>query len=251
MPNDYRGRFYDEYVASHYEPQGLIDPTTYLKAVSFFERNYGSVLPITKSAPVLEVGCGAGQFIYFLKKKGYSNLVGVDSSAPMIELGRKATQIETLWQGDVESYFAAHADQQFNCIIANDLAEHLTKPELIAFLDHCYTRLFPGPGNHIILRIPNAASWFGARERFVDFTHELAFTPESISQVLRVVGFAGIQVRPVIGSYLGGRKAKVRSVLNQLFIQPFTKLVFATMYGFGRSPLVLTPSMIAVGHRPQ
>lgn len=249
MSNDYRQRFYAEYVATHYKSQGLVDPRTYTDTRAYFLRNYGSLLPTRKDVSILDAGCGAGQFLNFLKLEGYTNLTGIDLSVSMLEIGRAVTQLQTLIESDIESYFRANPQIEFNCIVSNDMAEHLTKPELLAFLDLCYAHLSPASGSLVILKVPNAASWFGARERYVDFTHELAFTPESIAQVLRVTGYTDVEVRPVVGSYLGGMKAQLRNVGNQIFTQPLTKLIYASMYGFGRTRFVLTPSMIAVGYR--
>lgn len=250
MPSDYRQRFYAEYVTTHYRSQGLVDPRTYTKTRSYFLRNYAALLPVKKDSAILDAGCGAGQFLNFLKLEGYTNLTGIDLSEAMLEIGRTVTHLQTLWQTDVESYFLANPENKFSCIVANDMAEHLTKTELLAFLDLCHSHLSPASGSLIILKVPNAASWFGARERYVDFTHELAFTPESVAQVLRVTGYTDVKVQPIVGSYLGGAKASIRSAMNLVFTQPLTKLVYTSMYGYGRIPLVLTPSMIAIGRRP-
>jgi hypothetical protein len=48
------------------------------------------------------------------------------------------------------------------------------------------------PGGRLIIHAPNGASPFGGRIRYGDFTHELAFTPESLTQVCQVCGFSQI-----------------------------------------------------------
>jgi len=44
----------------------------------------------------------------------------------------------------------------------------------------------------LIIHAPNGASPFGGRIRYGDFTHELAFTQESLRQVARVCGFSQV-----------------------------------------------------------
>src|SRR5450756_98215 len=97
MPEDYRSRFYADYVNTHYQPQQLLDRETYTKTGPFFERNYSLLLPTDRNSFILDIGCGAGQFLYFLRRRGYLNLFGVDTSAPMLELTRQFTELETLW----------------------------------------------------------------------------------------------------------------------------------------------------------
>jgi 2-polyprenyl-3-methyl-5-hydroxy-6-metoxy-1,4-benzoquinol methylase len=43
-----------------------------------FERNYARHLPADKAVPILDLGCGNGMLLEWLRSKGYSNLVGVD-----------------------------------------------------------------------------------------------------------------------------------------------------------------------------
>ena len=248
MPEDYRTRFYSEYVNTHYAPAGLIDLKTYSHSKPFFLMNYEKLLPIDKSASILDVGCGAGQFLNFLKNEHYVNIYGIDLSASMLDIARKVTKIDSLWRGDLKSFLSYNPNIKYNCIVANDVVEHLRKEELLEFLDLCYANLKTKEEARIILKLPNVSSWFGARERYVDFTHEQAFTPESIAQLLRVVGFSSIDIKPVRGAYLGGAKAKVRGIFNNLFLENITRLIYTTIYGRGNKQPILSPSMIAVGY---
>ena len=68
--------------------------------------------------------------------------------------------------------------------------------------------------------MPNAESPFGSRLRYADFTHELAFTRISITQVLRVTGFDNIRVGPVRANFRGLRGAlwKATEALYKLML---------------------------------
>ena len=47
-------------------------------------------------------------------------------------------------------------------------------------------------GGKFLIHVPNGESPFGGRVRYADFTHELAFTRESLSQLLNAGGFSQI-----------------------------------------------------------
>jgi len=84
---------------------------------------------------------------------------------------------------------------QMDMVVALDVIEHYNKPELLTLLDAVYGSL--KDTGIFLVQTPNADGPFGARHRYSDFTHELAFTPSSLSQALRTVGFKGIEYAPV------------------------------------------------------
>ncbi|MFB6216852.1 MAG: class I SAM-dependent methyltransferase, partial [Candidatus Aenigmatarchaeota archaeon] len=56
-------------------------------------------------------------------------------------------------------------------------------------------------GGKCVIHVPNAQGIFGMRVRYGDLTHERAFTPKSIQQLLRTTGFTNVQVfedKPVV-----------------------------------------------------
>jgi hypothetical protein len=79
-------------------------------------------------------------------------------------------------------------------LIVSNLLIKLTKKwkflyyELIYFIDEVHRVL--RKGGKWIIHIPNAESPFAGRIRYGDFTHELAFTRVSITQLLKSSGFS-------------------------------------------------------------
>lgn len=77
--------------------------------------------------------------------------------------------------------------------IMNDVLEHFEKHEVIRFLDLAYQKLTPD--GKLILKVPNAANpLLASSSRYMDFTHELSFTEESLSQVLKNASFNNVNV---------------------------------------------------------
>ncbi|MCX7704381.1 MAG: class I SAM-dependent methyltransferase [Planctomycetota bacterium] len=54
-----------------------------------FRKYYLPHLPKDKNAKILELGCGYGAFLLFLKQQGYTNLIGVDISPQQVETAHK------------------------------------------------------------------------------------------------------------------------------------------------------------------
>jgi hypothetical protein len=75
----------------------------------------------------------------------------------------------------------------------NDVLEHFDKREVLQFLGLAYKKL--SPHGRLILKVPNGANpILAGSSRYIDFTHELLFTEESLSQVLRISGFKNIRI---------------------------------------------------------
>jgi 2-polyprenyl-3-methyl-5-hydroxy-6-metoxy-1,4-benzoquinol methylase len=154
------------------------------------KRKFLSFLPFTKSASIIDIACGAGHFLYFLKKVGYTNVYGIDLSEKQLKMARKMGVIE-VEQADLFEYLP-HCPGKYEMIIANEIIKHLTKEEVLKFLDTLYLAL--QPGGRVLIGTPNSASLFGATGICSDFTREQGFTPTSLTQVLGVCGFENVEI---------------------------------------------------------
>ena len=75
---------------------------------------------------------------------------------------------------------------RYAVITAFSVLEHQGRAELFELLDAVTDSL--RPGGCLIGVVPNAKGLFGAHVRFADITHELSFTPMSVTQICAVVG---------------------------------------------------------------
>jgi len=151
-------------------------------------KKYLSLLPKNKSARFLDVACGAGHFLYFLKKEGYENVHGIDLSPSQLTIAR-AMGVTEVEEANLFDYLRMR-QHAYDIVIAHDIIEHLLKNEVLQFLDMIHAAL--APGGSIIVSAPNASSLFGASLVYIDFTHEMGFTPTSLTHVLRTCGFHNI-----------------------------------------------------------
>lgn len=239
----YRDRFYRAYLSTHLGTYRPVTPGTIERDRRLFRALYRRFLPISRDATILEVGCGAGTFLAFLLSEGYRRVHGIDRSAEQIALARQLG-VEKADVAEALTYLPAHP-VEYDLIVAMDVIEHFGKDEVLAFLDGAYGAL--RPGGRILLRTPNADCPYHSWIRYVDFTHEVSFTPTSIKQVLRVAGFTAVQVVP-LEPYTHGLPSAGRWLLWQI-VKAGIRLYFLIEQGVPGSG-IFTTNLCAVGQKP-
>jgi 2-polyprenyl-3-methyl-5-hydroxy-6-metoxy-1,4-benzoquinol methylase len=138
-------------------------------------------LPDDLSSPVLDIGCGAGQFVYFLTQCGYTSVTGIDVDRAQVELGRALGL--NLHNEECLAYLR-QSQAEYRLVAFLDVLEHLTDQERYAVLKSLTARLVVG--GRVIMSVPNAESPVGLACRYGDVTHETAFTAVSLGQTLSV-----------------------------------------------------------------
>lgn len=204
----YRGRVYAAYAS---KIQGAAESFDFEESARWgaaYRHYLRDLLPADANAAICDVACGRGRLLDFYRRAGYRNIVGVDTSAEQVALARQV--IDDVHLGDAIAFLNARP-ASFDVISGIDVIEHLTKNEVLAFLDAAMAAL--RPGGRLILQTPNAESPWGSMLRYADFTHELSFTPESLSRILSLVGFERIDCRE-LGPILWGYS--LRSTLRAL-----------------------------------
>lgn len=217
---DYRARIYDRYASIFKDSQRLFDPDAarrWGRAYKFYFRDW---YPLNRKAAIADLACGDGRLLFHFKELGYENLHGVDISTEQVDLARQVAP--TVVQGNVLDYLTANVGA-FDLLTGIDIVEHLHKNEVLQFLDACLAAL--KAGGRLILQTPNAESPWIAAVRYGDFTHEVCFTPGSLSRLLTLCGFTKTTFReqgPPPFSY--SVNAGLRRVAWRLLIVLFLRL---------------------------
>lgn len=143
-------------------------------------------LPKDKSAMILDIGCGYGQFLNKLKGMGYTDLTGTDISEEALKScqarGIQAIRIESI------SDFCKKSTKKYDFIMMSHVLEHIQKEEVIETLRLIRENLMSEKG-YIYIMVPNAQSNTGAYWMYEDFTHYTLYTAGSIGYVLRAAGY--------------------------------------------------------------
>lgn len=188
--SSYRQQIYKKYSSEFQKASQNFQPTLGDRFLCTFEHYFRGWLPQRKEAAIVDLACGGGIFLYYLKKCGYTNIAGVDICQEQVEICKQITSNVTV---DSVFTFLEKSSEAFDLITVLNIIEHLHKEEVLDFLEGCRRAL--KPGGRLILMTPNADALFAATMRYGDFTHETLFTPRSLAHLLRLGGFFEIETR--------------------------------------------------------
>ena len=154
------------------------------------ERQKQYVDAFREAAPVLDVGCGRGEFLALLAEAGVEAR-GVDLDADMVAFCRAEGFDVT--EGDAIAYLGGLDEGSLGGIFAAQVVEHLEPGPLTAFLDLAASRL--RPGGVLLLETINPLSLFALRNYFADLTHAQPLIPETLSMLVKQAGFGEVEIR--------------------------------------------------------
>jgi glycosyltransferase involved in cell wall biosynthesis/SAM-dependent methyltransferase len=136
-------------------------------------------------APVLDVGCGRGEFLDLLREHRIEGL-GVDLDPGMVAAARaKGHEVA---EADLNEFLADREPGSLGAVIASEVIEHLPYAELLHFLELAHSRL--APGGIAILETVNPHSLTAAKGFWLDPTHQHPLFPEVVLVLCRIMGFA-------------------------------------------------------------
>ncbi|MGB7342171.1 MAG: class I SAM-dependent methyltransferase [Phototrophicaceae bacterium] len=164
----------------------LLDPDIETKLSWFrlyIHRHYMEYLQAyeTDSAQILDIGCSRGYSLRVFQEHGFSNLKGIDVSCNDIEAAKKIVPEADFECTDVFEYLQANP-QFFDIILIKAVLEHIPKNQVIPLLQLIKSSL--KPNGIVLVDVPNMDWLFATHERYMDFTHEVGFTKESMAQLL-------------------------------------------------------------------
>ena len=244
---DYRQRCYESY-GLQWEQYHSSSPYEFDFYAKIAKKKFRKFLPVKKSAKIVDVACGAGHFLYFLKKEGYTNVRGIDLSKDQLDIARKMgiTEVE---EKDLFEYLSKCLNE-YEMIFANNIIEHLKKDEVFRFLDILYQAL--KPGGKVFIITDNAHSLFGSAVPYFDFTHEESFTFTSLTQVLRVCGFENIEIYgegPAIYDFKSLIRCCIWKIIK-VILRAYLVIERGTGRGLFKNPQLLEPKMFALAQKP-
>lgn len=229
---------YRNYVQNHthglYGAETLDDIRQNIPAWRYY---FGRLLPQSRDAIVLDIGCGKGSFVWFLQQEGFAGASGIDVSEEQIAYGQ-TLGIRNIQCADLKTYLASKKDT-YDCIIARDVMEHFSRQEIFDIL--ALVRSALKPGGSFIMQSPNGEGIFFTAILYGDLTHEIAFTRSSLHQLFRNTGFDKVQCLPVEPAPTGFVSA-IRWLLWQLIV---LKMRFYKIVETGDSSGIFTRNLIA------
>jgi SAM-dependent methyltransferase len=142
------------------------------------------------AGPVVDAGCGRGEFLGLLGEAGI-DARGVDADADMVAYARgEGLEVE---QGDVVAYLEGLENGALGGVFAAQLVEHLPPPALLRFLELAHSTL--RPGGVLVAETINPLSPLALRNYFADLTHAQPLVPETLVLLARHAGFDQVETR--------------------------------------------------------
>jgi SAM-dependent methyltransferase len=141
-------------------------------------------------APVVDLGCGRGEFLDLLRSAGI-DARGVEGNAHAVrECRGKGLDVE---EGDLVEFLRGQADGTLGAVFAAQVAEHLPPPVLTALLAEAHRSL--RPGGRLVLETVNPSSALGFLDVFIrDLTHERPLHPETLRFLAAAAGFSEVRI---------------------------------------------------------
>jgi 2-polyprenyl-3-methyl-5-hydroxy-6-metoxy-1,4-benzoquinol methylase len=155
------------------------------------DKQRGYVEYFAGKSPVLDVGCGKGEFLELMRDAGIA-AKGVDSDLDMILLCQdKGLDVQRC---DAIEYLAGQPDGSLGGIFSAQVIEHLTSAQLNALIALAWRKLMPG--GVVVLETLNPESLFVHYRWFwMDPSHVRLVHPQTLQFQLESAGFSAVSCR--------------------------------------------------------
>jgi SAM-dependent methyltransferase len=146
--------------------------------------------------PVLDAGCGRGEFLDLLRDHGIA-YTGVDIDAGMVERCRAKGHADVK-AGSANEYLEQLPEGTLGAVFSAQVIEHLPYADLTAFLRLARSRL--RPGGLFVAETVNPHAPHALKTFWVDPTHQHPLFPEVMLVLCRIAGFRSAYVFHPLGS---------------------------------------------------
>lgn len=217
MPKDYRDTLFKTYQMTHGKYVDSVETVHSEWFLEYVKANYLKHLKSLNlnSAQILEIGCSKGYLLASLASFGFQKLSGVDLSPDDVEIAGKRVPIAVISCEDALPYLETHANT-FDVIILKAVLEHTPKENIMPLLERIQASLISD--GIVIIDVPNMDWLFANHERYMDFTHEVGFTRESLAQVMRNV-FSNVVIYKAVSPRPRSIKGKIISFVRPVLIE--------------------------------
>ena len=211
-------------VSSYYEStgRGRIDSGGVSVAQRSYTYNYFNLLPKSRDARIVDLGCSDGISLEWLLMNGYQNVVGVDSDEAAIGQAREKFKSELnndqIVCMEAFSYLKECEDNNVDMILMFNVIEHIPKDVILIMVREI--RRVLKVGGCFLLQTGNCENPFNIGLFARDFTHRVMYTKNSLRQLMLISGFRGKDVATGALRY----QTTLKNVLLQL-LAPFMGLV--------------------------
>jgi 2-polyprenyl-3-methyl-5-hydroxy-6-metoxy-1,4-benzoquinol methylase len=154
------------------------------------ERQREYVDSFRNAAPVLDIGCGRGEFLGLLAEAGVEAR-GIDLDEDMVAYARGAGH--DVEQADAITYLEGVPAESLGGVFCSHVVEHLQPPAIVRLLELAADRI--RPGGTLVAETPNPRTLGILPGFFADLTHAQPLHPETLALLARQCGFEAVELR--------------------------------------------------------
>lgn len=144
---------------------------------------------------VLDIGCNAGEFLFFAKKAGMDGM-GIELSSLYAEIARKRTGFD-VFNGTLSSFSAERSERKFDIVALWDVIEHLKNPaedlnQINGLMNSGGVLCVSTVNLRCYRYLMHKEDWRGFYE---GHEHISFFSPVTLSRLLEQCGFRPVVIR--------------------------------------------------------
>jgi len=178
----------------------------------------------------LEIGCGSGATLEYIKSKGASYVAGVDMNSEAINLASRKNMDFILF-ANAERDELPFVNKEFDCIILADVLEHLYDPwklleKITQYLkdEGCILLSIPNIKYYGILnRLIFHDEWTYSKSGILDSTHIRFFT---LKEIKKLLNFANLKISECKWNISSGIKFKILNTFLFNKLKPFSVIQY-------------------------
>jgi SAM-dependent methyltransferase len=154
------------------------------------DRYRGLARELVGCSPVLDVGCGRGEFLELLAEVEVEAR-GVDIDPHIVEAAKaRGLKVD---QGDGVEWLAAEVDGSLGGLVTIQVVEHLSAQQVADLVRLAAEKLRPG-GRAVVETVNPQSLYVFAHSLYIDPTHVHPVHPGYLSFLFREAGFSGVRI---------------------------------------------------------
>jgi 2-polyprenyl-3-methyl-5-hydroxy-6-metoxy-1,4-benzoquinol methylase len=172
----------------------------------YYEINYRHILPEDRDAPIIDIGCGQGDFVRYLSDLGYRNIVAIDLDPASVANAGRIPGVKAV-EAKVDAQFVAGLGNRFALIIVKQMIYYLDRHDAPNFVRELAKSV--ADDGKIIVEIFNGSLISGRFTELKDPGIMTAYTENGLRRLLEWNGFELISIF--------GAKTTSRSIRGLLY----------------------------------
>ena len=174
--------------------QRIYNKKSFQRKLEYIKYNFGPIIERLKSRKdisVLEVGPGLGEFIKYLNSVGVKDIDVIDNDRNVLKnLKIKFSISNSYFSDNVIS--VKNKLRKYDLIVLIQVLEHISPKIYFSAVKVLYSKL--KKKGTILMVVPNANNPLGSVERYGDLQHQMAFTSQSLKDLVMGSGITNYNV---------------------------------------------------------